>query len=452
MTDTFDLVVLGAGSGGLATAKRAAAHGATVAIIEHGRVGGTCVIRGCIPKKLMVYASHLGAMRHLAVDYGWSEAPDAFSWKTLCDARDQTVARLEASHVQQLDKAKVRVIRGQARFIDAHTVRIGDEDVVGRHVVIATGATPTMPAVPGGQDCLISDDLFGLAEMPHSALLVGGSYIAVEFAAILQGLGCQTTLVARGPVLRHFDHDIQRALVASMRQHGMDVHEETQIEQVTRATGKTWSVRLHGESGSQTVTAQACVLFAIGRVPHTADLGLSAIGVKTDADGAVLVDALHATSVPNIYAVGDVINRVNLTPVAIKAARSVADRLFGPGAAAFSYDNVATAVFSDPPVSAVGLTEAQARVAHGDAIKVYTARFGALLYSFSPAQRRETTLMKLIVHGPSDRVLGFHMFGPDAPEIIQGFAVAVQAGLTKAQLDATVAIHPSQAEEFVLMR
>lgn len=453
-----DLFVLGAGSGGLASAKRAALHGARVAVSENDRVGGTCVIRGCVPKKLMVYASALGASRRLATDYGWAAAPDAFSWPALCTGRDAAIARLESMHTQHLTDAGIQLVRGRAELRDAHTVQVGGQTFRAKHILIATGGRPVLPDFEGGGCCITSDGFFELERMPHSAVLIGGGYIAVEFASLLQGLGCAVTMLVRSKVLRTFDHDIGRAMVDSLTRRGVVVHEDVKIERVDQGAyespdnGPAVTTVVRKGRDTFTVHTDGCIVFAVGRTPNTADLGLKRAGVAMDAEGAVRVDAQHATSLPHIFAVGDVTNRVNLTPVAIRAGRNVADRLFGGIDVPMSYDNVPTAVFADPPAASVGLSEQEARERLGNAVKTFTTRFVPLLYALSPAAHKEKTLMKLVVDKTTDRVLGCHMLGPDAPEIIQGLAIAVQAGLTKAQFDATGALHPSQAEEFVLMR
>jgi glutathione reductase (NADPH) len=450
--DPYDLIVLGAGSGGLAGAKRAAALGARVLIIEADRVGGTCVLRGCIPKKLMVYAAALGDALRLAPAYGWAAAPTTLSWPKLCQERDALLDRLEANHRNALQRSGVTLVAGHASFVDAHTVRVGNTTYRGRNVLVATGGAPVVPAIPGIDYCLDSDGFFRLPERPACAAIVGGGYIAVEFACLLRSLGCDVHMFVRSRLLRDFDAEVGEHVHQAMVKAGIHVHTGTQVQRIVPGEGGVRAVHAHGPGGDISVQAGACVVFATGRLPQTDALALAAAGIKTAANGAICVDDAHATSAANVYAVGDVIDRVNLTPVAIRAARSVVEACFGSRRMPVDYDNVATAVFSHPPIGAVGLTEAQAKAAHGDAAQVFVARFTPLKYAVAGAEYKVPSLMKLIVHRDTDRVLGFHMAGDDAPEIIQGFAAALQAGITKTQLDQTVAVHPTAAEEFVLMR
>ena len=446
--DNFDLFVIGAGSGGLAAAKRAASYGARVAIAESYRWGGTCVIRGCVPKKLMVYASQLGTARRLAADYGWAPAEERFDWQRLCQVRDGTVNNLELAHQRYLSQANVQQFAGHATLANANTVVMGDKQFNSKHIMVATGCLPVLPQIPGIELAISSNELFKLANMPRRAVIIGGGYIAVEFACMLQGLGCQITQVVRSSLLREFDADIAAGMRDAMKQLGIELIEGRNIVSLARQ-GAGMRAQLEG---GQVLESDTCVLFATGRAPQSAGLGLEALGVKLRANGAVEVDAHHTTHVPNIHALGDVIDKAALTPVAIKAGRTWADRLFGGKNVTMQYDLIATAVFGQPPVGVVGLTEAQARARLGDAVRIYKTRFIPLLYSASPAERKGSSIMKLVVDDKSDRVLGIHMLGEDAPEIIQGFAAALRAGITKAQLDETLAVHPTQAEEFVLMR
>jgi glutathione reductase (NADPH) len=476
----YDLFVIGAGSGGLAAAKRAAAHGARVGIAEADRVGGTCVIRGCVPKKLMVYAAQLGTARALAADFGWPPPAEAagFGWSKLCSVRDQVVGSLEVAHQKHLRKAGVDCVAAHAYFIDPHTLglrapprgnpaaagsRPADRQIRARQILIACGGTPVLPKIPGSELALCSDDFFTLRSCPKRAVLIGGGYIAVEFAGILAALGAQTTLVVRSTLLRGFDVDLCASLRQAMRTAGIELLEHTQpVGLRPAAGGEPGTAHLEVESGAtdsrqrRQLEAAACVLFAVGRRPNTAKLRLEnagATGVACRAGGAIEVDAHHRSSVPHIAAIGDVIDRVNLTPMAIRAGRAYADRLFADGTAQVDYANVPTAVFSQPPIGTVGLTEAQAKKEHGDAaVAVYKARCVPLRYAASPPARKQPAVLKVLVLRDTDRVLGIHILGDDAPEIIQGFAAAMQAGLTKAQLDATPAVHPSLAEELVLMR
>jgi glutathione reductase (NADPH) len=469
---TYDLIVLGAGSGGLAASKRAASLGARVLIIESKRIGGTCVLRGCIPKKVMAYAAEMGHARRLAPAYGWAAAPAEHSWPTLCAARDALLQRLADGHRSQLVKSGITVVSGTAAFCDPHTVQVGSTRFSARHVLISTGGSPYRPNWPGVEHTIDSDAFFRLPQRPQAVVIVGGGYIAVEFACMLHALGSQVTLVARSKLLRGFDHQIADHVRQSMQRSGITVLEATDVEGVELAAGCSTKAVVnpqghnaakpdaHGEKRQVTVRSgqthevlQAdCVVIATGRRPDTNTLNLPAAGVEVDAHAAVVVDHAHRTATPHIFAVGDVINRVNLTPIAIRAGRSVAEGLFGERHIPVDYANVPTAVFSHPPVGAVGLTESQARDKHGTQVQVYSSTFSPLRYAIMAQQDKVPALMKLIVHADTDRVLGMHMAGDDAPEIIQGFAAAMQAGVTKQQLDSTVAMHPTSAEEFVLMR
>ena len=452
----YDLFVIGAGSGGLAAAKRAASHGARVAIAEHSRAGGTCVIRGCIPKKVMVYGSHFAEAARTAEHYGWAPHPMTHDWGKLARARNDLVSRLEAMHERYLVEHKVELIRGTARLAGANTVEVDGQRHTAKHILLAMGARPVLPEISGIEHALSSDGFFELKNKPTSAVIVGGGYIAVEFAGILAGLGIQTHLLVRSVLLRGFDRDIADELERALIRQGVTLVRPAQVHGLEKAATGVRVLYDEGDvEGSGTpacLESDACVVFATGRKPNTAGLGLEEAGVKLGDSGEVLVDAQHATSAKNVYAIGDVIDKSNLTPVAIKAGRSVADRVFGGIDAPMSYDNIPTAVFSQPPIGTVGLTEEEARAQLGESVKVYRAGFSSLYYALAPEAEKGRTLMKMIVDAATDRVVGLHMIGDDAPEIIQGFAVAVKAGLTKAQFDATVAIHPSSAEEFVLLR
>ena len=443
-----DLFVIGAGSGGLAAAKRAASHGAKVAIAEDDRVGGTCVIRGCVPKKIMVYAAMLGGSRGLAADLGWPSSDAPIDWPKLTAARHALVSRLERSHRDHLANAGVQLVAHRARIEGVHTIQAGGATYHTDNILIASGATPRFPPVEGREHCLSSDGFFTLERQPASVLLVGGGYIAVELAGIFQALGTQVTMVCRSRVMRGFDVDLATAVEQGMQRHGIVLRQPHAVTRVRPNGGKIVATLDDGTS----VETDSCVLFAAGRTPNTADLGLEGIGVQCGAAGEIVVDEHHQTNIPGIYAVGDVLNKSNLTPVAIKAGRTFADRVFAGKNVTMSYDDIPTAVFALPPVATVGMSEAAARKRFGDDVTIFRQEFTPLLYAASPEERKQRTFMKLVVHKQTDRVLGCHMVGDDAPEIIQGFAVCVKAGLKKADLDSTVAIHPTQAEELVLMR
>lgn len=448
----YDLLVLGGGSGGLAASKRAASYGAKVGLVEAGRVGGTCVIRGCIPKKLMVYASHAREWLELAEDFGWTASEHELSWDALVDGRNGTVHRLEGIHEKNLRNANVELIRGYARFVDPHHVEVDGRRISAKTFLIATGATPVMPEIKGDGSSMTSDALFDLVKMPRSAVVIGGGYIAVEYAGILNGLGCDVTMLIRDQLLRGFDREVADKLAVALEKQGITVRAPADVlDAHHNDSGDGYHVhyRCHGQDHKLDV--DAAVVFAIGRFPNTQSLGLERADVRVGERGEVLVDQNHRTNVEHIFAVGDVIDRANLTPVAIKAGRAFADREFGGKDATMSYETIPTAVFSQPPIGTVGLTEEEARAQFAD-VQVFKGEYAPLFYSTSPEERKLRSFVKMIVDGETDRVLGLHMLGADSPEIIQGFAVAVKAGLKKSDFDATVAIHPTQAEEFVLMR
>ena len=447
---TYDYIVLGAGSGGLASAKRAAAHGARVAIIEDSRVGGTCVIRGCVPKKLMYYAAALGKQSQLAAGYGWAEVNRSHDWEHLVSMRDQEVARLEVLHQKWLKDAGVDLITGRGQFVGPHEVEVSGTTYSADHILIATGGHPMTPPIVGAQHCITSDGIWELTKLPKHLVIVGGGYIAVEFASIFAGLGSRVSMLVRSRLLRTFDDDLSDELAAAFSKQGVELHLGAVVERIT-GTGEDLTIEFADEHGEHKESGPMTVCYAIGRRPNTQNLGLEALGIEIGSRSEILVDGDHVTSVPHIYAVGDVINRANLTPVAIKMGRNVADRVFAGKRAAASYDNIPTAVFSSPPIGTVGLTELQARQQFGERVEVHRSRFRPMLYTPLESDKKPTTLMKLLVDKQSDRVLGCHMIGDDAPEIIQGFGVALKMGATKADFDATVAVHPSSAEEFVLM-
>jgi glutathione reductase (NADPH) len=451
MSFDFDLFVIGAGSGGLAASKRAASYGARVAIVERDRVGGTCVIRGCIPKKLMVYASELGAMVQDAAGYGWPHAQGKVDWQSLVARRDAAVAALEKLHEGHLSREGVELLRGHAQLAGPHEVDVDGRRFSARYVLIASGSAPVLPPIGGVDLAITSDGFFELKEQPRRAALVGGGYVAVEFASILNGLGTEVTMLVRRDLpLRGFDQDLRKECLAALRAQGVEVRTNVTVEHIDSEKGGV-SLRLRCEDGEQDLHADCAIVYAVGRGPTSAHIGVEKAGVAVGGEGEILVDEHGATSVPSVFAVGDVTARMPLTPVAIQAGRTVADRLFGGKDAVMSYENVPTAVFCDPPIATVGLTEAEAKKRLGDeAVVVYKSGFTPLYHTLT--ERKVRTLVKLVVERSTDRVLGCHMIGRDAPEIIQGFAVALKAGATKAVFDATVGIHPSSAEEFVTLR
>lgn len=451
MAYDFDLFVIGAGSGGVRASRMAAAQGARVAVAEERFFGGTCVNIGCVPKKLLVYAAAFREELAGGAGFGWS-MEGTFDWPTLIRNKDAEIARLNGIYERLLSGAGVEIFRGRARFVDAHTLDVEGPDgttrrVTAERVLIATGSTPVRPDEPGAERAWVSDDVFYLPAKPERLLVVGGGYIALEMASIFHGLGTQVTLAYRGPhPLRGFDDDARFFLVEELRKKGIEVLLNTWVETLEdRPGGGVTAVFKHDE----TCEVDA-VLYAIGRRPNTADLGLDTIGVERNEVGAILVDERFRTSVPNVHALGDVTDRMNLTPVALAEAMAFVDHTFGAGQRPpFRYDTVPTAVFTLPPLATVGLTEPEARVQHGD-VHVYTSEFRPMKHTLSGSEER--AFMKLIVHPEDDRVLGVHLVGADAPEIIQGFAVALTCGATKAQLDATVGLHPTAAEELVTMR
>jgi len=447
MSDDFDLIVLGAGSGGVAASRRAALHGAKVAIVEAGRVGGTCVLRGCVPKKLLMYAAQYGDAFAEAAGYGWQLPGDApaFDMAVWQAAKTAETARLEGVYRAMLADGGVELVAGHARFVDAHTVEVNRQRLRARHLLIATGASPVRDTVAGIAPCPTSDDLLDLAALPERAAVIGGGYIAVEFASMLARLGVHVTLLFRDRLpLRGFDEDLRSRLAHALSQAGI----ELKAGQVpTRVDGEPGGWRLALPSGA--TLAVPWVLNATGRRPNTAGLGLEAAGLAVDDKQAVPVNAICRTAQPHLYAIGDVTNRKNLTPVAIAEGRAVADRLFGQAVAQPDLERVATAVFTLPPLATIGLSERDL-VAAGTELRIYEADFKPMRQAFTG--RSERCYMKLLVDDASDRVLAVHMLGADAPEIVQSLAVALSAGATKAHFDATVAVHPTLAEEFVLMR
>ena len=449
MSYDFDLFVIGAGSGGIATARRAAEYGARVGIAEFDRLGGTCVNRGCVPKKLMVYASHFPDVFEEAQGYGWSAVQSSLTWETMITAVNNEVDRLNGIYQKMLDGSKVEVFRSHAKFVDAHTIDLGDRKVTADKVLIAVGGKPFLPNILGIEHAITSDDIFHLKEQPKRMVILGGGYIGCEFACILNGLGTEVTQIIRGDrILRGFDEDIRNEIQQGMMNHGINIIKGVQLIAIEKSEHGV-AVSVGTGDTAETVIADAVSLAAVGRKPNTHNLGLENTGVKC-RDGAVLVNEYSQTSEENIYAVGDCTNKINLTPVAINEGRAFADTVFGGMPRVMSYENVPTAVFTAPEAATVGLTEAEAKEKYGDDLKIFYTRFRPMYYTL--AGKDEKTMMKLIVHASSDKVVGAHMVGPNAAEIIQGVAIALKTGATKANFDATIGIHPSSAEEFVTMR
>ena len=441
----YDFFVIGGGSGGVRAARIAGGHGAKVAVAEERYLGGTCVNVGCVPKKLLVYAAHFGEDFEDAAGFGWTVGERRFDWARLIANKNSEIERLNAVYARMLEASGVDVFDGHADLIDAHSVAIGERTYSADTILVAVGGWPIKPDVPGAEHAITSNEAFFLDGLPERVVVVGGGYIAVEFAGIFHGLGARVTQLYRGPMfLRGFDQDVRATLAEEMAKKGIELRFNANIAGIEQADG---ALRATLEDGA-TIDAD-CIMYAIGRAPLTANVGLENAGVALNAKGAVVVDEYSKTSVDNIYAVGDVTDRVNLTPVAIREGHAVADTVFGGAPTTTDHADVPSAVFSQPAIGMVGLTESQARETYG-AVDVYRSHFRAMKHTLGG--RDEKTLMKLIVDRASDRVVGVHMVGPDAGEIIQGIGIAVKCGATKAQFDATVGIHPTSAEEFVTMR
>ncbi|WP_321819421.1 MULTISPECIES: glutathione-disulfide reductase [unclassified Burkholderia] len=442
----YDLFVIGAGSGGVRLARMAASYGARVGIAEQEQIGGTCVLRGCIPKKLLVYASHYPHELEDAKGFGWTFGAGTLDWSALIAAKDREINRLSDIYIDLLRQSGVAMHAGRATLVDAHTVAIGERTIRARHIAIATGSRPALPHRPGIEHAITSREALSLPACPKRIAVVGGGYIAVEFAGIFNGFGSQVDLFYRGEkILRGFDDDVRQFLTDEMTKQGVAIHARAVVESIARADDGTLSVHV----GDAQHGPYDAVLYATGRVPNVEGLGLERAGVMLDARGAIAVDSYSATSVPSIHALGDVTSRPQLTPVATRDGALLARTLFGGARVAADHDYVPSAVFSQPEVATVGLTEADARRVHGE-VDIYRTSFKALRHTLSG--RNERTLMKLVVARDSQRVIGAHMVGRDAGEIIQGIAIAIRAGATKAQFDDTIGIHPTAAEEFVTMR
>jgi glutathione reductase (NADPH) len=444
MSDDFDLVVLGAGSGGVAASRRAASHGARVLIAEADRVGGTCVIRGCVPKKLMMYAAGFGQAFDEARAYGWAGADGRFEMHRWADAKAAETRRLEGIYRKLLADSGVELAAGHARLLGGGRVAVGSRTVRAGRVLVATGGVPADDALPGLSAAMTSNEVLDLRDVPASLLVVGGGYIAVEFASILAGLGARVTLAFRDTLpLRGFDTDLRQRLAQALQARGIALAGGVPLTALERdATG----FALRRQDGS--VLQAAAALNATGRRPNTAGLGLADAGVQLDARGAIAVDADSRTSAAGVWAIGDVTQRVNLTPVAIAEGRAFADTEFGRRPSRVDHRTVASAVFTDPPIATVGLSETDA--ARLGPVDIFESDFRPMKTAFAGGAAR--TYMKLVVDALNDRVLGIHMIGADAPEIVQSLAVALTCGATKRDFDRTVAVHPTAAEEFVLMR
>lgn len=443
----YDLFVIGAGSGGVRASRIAAGHGARVAVAEEFRVGGTCVIRGCVPKKLLVYASQFAEELHDTAKLGWTLGEKSFDWAALRDFVASDVDRLERAYTSTLDNNKVDHFHERATIAGPNTVRLASgREISAKYILVAVGAWPVMPEFPGNEHAITSNEVFHLESFPKRVVIQGAGYIALEFAGIFNALGAHVTVVNRSDkILRSYDESLTDRLLTMMRARGVEFRFNAPIESIIKQSDGSLCVNT---KGFLPIEADV-VLVATGRKPKTPGLGLENAGVELGKNGQIPVDEYNATSCPSIYAVGDVTDRVQLTPVAIREGHAFADTVFGGKPRTIAYDHIPSAVFSQPPLAGVGMTEAAARAAGHD-IKIYTSDFRPMKNMF--ATRAERGFYKLIVDTATDKVIGVHMIGPDAPEILQAVAIAVKAGLTKADFDDTVALHPSMAEELVLMR
>lgn len=442
----YDLLIIGAGSGGVRAARIAASHGARVAIIEESRPGGTCVIRGCVPKKLLVYGASFAAEIKDAAGFGWHIDGAVHDWGALITAKNTEINRLEAAYRDMLSNAGVLLIEGRGTLCGPNSVLVNDKVITAAKILIAVGGWPQLPDVQGLQEhAITSNEALDLQTRPSEIVIYGGGYIAVEFTGIFNALGSHVHLVYRGDKpLRGFDGDVRGHMADALKNRGVSLHLERVIVSVSEQNARKIVTLSDGTSINCDV-----VMSATGRRPNTANLGLEQAGVITDHKGAIEVDGDGRTNIASVFALGDVTDRVNLTPVALREGHIFADKFFGDGQRAMDYKNIPTAVFSQPPIATVGLSEEEAREG-GEDITIYDQHFNAMRNTLSG--RDEKTYMKLVVATKSDKVLGVHMIGPDAAEIIQGIAIAVKMGATKADFDATIAVHPSSAEEFVTMR
>ena len=449
MTDQYDLIVIGGGSGGLACAQRAVEYGARVLLAESGRLGGTCVNVGCVPKKVMWNAAEIAAVAEDSAGYGFHAGPVTHDWSMLKAGRDAYVHRLNGIYERNLAHRKIQLARGHARISGTHAVEIEDWHVTAPHIVIATGGYPHVPKLRGAELGITSDGFFDLDERPARVAIVGSGYIGVELAGIMLALGSEVTLVVRGEsVLRHFDAMLGASYVEIAREDGMHIIHNAQTEAVTRNADGSLQISL---ADGRQIGPVDKLIWALGREPRVQDLGLETVGVKLNAAGFIMTDKFQNTNVPTVHAIGDVTGRAALTPVAIAAGRRLSDRLWGGHPDRhLDYENIPTVIFSHPPIGTVGLTEAEARAKHGSSVTVYLSAFVPMYHALTA--RKPRTHMKLVCAGPRQNVVGVHVIGAGADEMLQGFAVALRMGATKADFDDTVAIHPTSAEELVTMR
>ncbi|WP_395611853.1 glutathione-disulfide reductase [Allosphingosinicella sp.] len=443
----YDLFVIGGGSGGVRAARVSAAHGARVAVAEEYRLGGTCVIRGCVPKKLLVYGAHFAEDLQDAVRFGWTVGKCKFNWATLRDNVLAEVERLEGIYTDILDRNEVEIFQQRATISGPQEITLADgTKLTAATILVATGARPMVPDVPGAEHGVTSNEMFHLDAVPKRAVIAGGGYIANEFAGILKEFSCEVTLVNRGDrILRQYDEQIRDRLLQISLTKGINFKFNAPFEKIVKR--KDGSLRIH-LAGSSPIDADL-LLWAVGRQPNTEGLGLEKAGVKLGKNGAILVDEDNQSAVPWLYAIGDVTDRVQLTPVAIREGQAFADTMYGDKPTRVDYSNIPSAVFSHPPIASVGMTEGQARDKLGS-YKTFVSDFRPMKNVL--AGRNERSLYKMIVDDESGKVVGIHMIGPDAPEILQAAAIAVKAGLTKSQFDETIALHPTMSEELVLMR
>jgi len=449
MSTHYDLIAIGGGSGGLAATKQAASLGARCAVIEGDRLGGACVNVGCVPKKVMWYAASLGHSLADAADYGFAIDNNGFDWDKMKQGRDAYVQRLNQIHLNNLSKATVDFIPGYARFIDAHTIEVDGKQYTADHIIIATGGRPLQPKLPGAELGITSDGFFELEQLPQKTVIVGGGYIAVEIAGVLNALGSEVDILLRSDLLLSpFDPLIRDTVREQMQQDGIGIHSNVNLSTVT--LGKNDKLVMVSEDGPE-LGGYDCLIWAIGRIPNTDQLNLEGIDLICDVRGFIPVDEYQNTNIDNIYAIGDVTGKATLTPVAIAAGRKLAERLFaGKADSKLDYDNIASVVFTHPPVGTVGLTEPQAREKYGDQVKIYQTKFTGMYHAMT--QHKTKTAMKLVCVGTDEKVIGCHIVGFGADEMLQGFAVAIKMGTTKADFDNTVAIHPTSAEELVTLK
>jgi glutathione reductase (NADPH) len=449
MSKHYDLIAIGGGSGGLSVAERAAKYGKRCAVIESGKLGGTCVNVGCVPKKVMWYGAEIAHALEAATDYGFDVSVNGFDWGELVRRREAYISGINTWYHSYLADSDIDELQGHARFVDAHTIEVSGKTYTADHIAVSTGGRPVIPDVPGAEFGIDSDGFFALKEQPGRVAVVGAGYIAVEVAGVLNALGTEVSLYLRKQhFLRSFDAMLREGLMEQMLEDGISIFPSTQVGALEKAEDGT--LTLVCSKGSRTEGLDA-VIWAIGRAPNTGDLNLDAAGVIRDDQGYVPTDAFQNTNVDGIYALGDITGREQLTPVAIAAARRLADRLFNnQPERRLEYANIPSVIFSHPPIATVGLTETEARDLHGEAVKIYQTRFTSMQFSFT--ERRVQTAMKLVTVGAREKVIGCHILGPGADEMLQGFAVAIRMGATKQDLDDTVAIHPTSSEELVTMR